>query len=48
MGSVSVEHLIFIFLNEDTFAQISSVQDERDILLYNDLHGLAKALVDLL
>ena len=43
MGNVSVEYLIllwkvlFFFLNEDTFTRITSVQDERDILKWNDV-----------
>ena len=42
MGNVSVDYLIllwkvFSFLNEGTFTRISSVQNEREILKWNDL-----------
>ena len=41
MGDVSVEYLILYkksyFWNKGTFTWISSVQDERDILKWNDL-----------
>ena len=42
MGNVSVEYLILLwkvlfFVFEGTFTRISSVQDERDILKWNDL-----------
>ena len=41
MGNASVEYLIFVvksvnFDNEGTFTRISSMQDERDILKWND------------